>query len=237
MFLILYALILALCYMLDSSRRLALQHVETAQLSEQLTRAQLTALQRQIEPHFLFNTLNAIAGLVREARNEAAVEMIACLSDFLREVVQDSNQQQISLAEEMDFVQKYLQIQKIRFADRLTLSICLPRELCPAQVPRLILQPVVENAFKHGISRRAEGGVLRIAASHTSDMLKLSVYNDGPQLSADSQHAPQGVGLSSLRSRLETLYGASFHLSLCNQGSSGVEVTICMPLKIASARR
>jgi two-component sensor histidine kinase len=230
--LILYTAILALCYLLDSSRRLAMQRIETAQLSEQLIRAQLTALQRQIEPHFLFNALNSIAGLVREARNDAAVQMIAGLSDFLREVIQDSNKQQVSLAEEMEFVQKYLQIQKVRFADRLQLSVIFPEELFPAQVPRLILQPIIENAFKHGIAKRAEGGLIRIAASQASDMLQLTVYNDGPKL-ADSQSITHGVGMASLRARLQNLYGASFDLSMCNAAPCGVEVLIRMPLTTA----
>src|ERR1700692_1786336 len=163
--LVLYTAILAVSYVLDSRSRLAYQQTETARLNEQLSKAQLDALRRQIEPHFLFNTLNAISGLVREKRNDAAVSMIAGLSDFLRRVVEDSDRQQVPLIEELEFSQKYLDIQKVRFAERLQLSVDIPRELYPAQVPSLILQPMVENAVKHGIAKRAQGGAIRIAAS------------------------------------------------------------------------
>ena len=105
---------------------MAVQQTETARLNEQLSKAQLNALRRQIEPHFLFNTLNAIAGLVREKRNDAAVNMIAGLSDFLRRVVEDSDRQQVPLGEELEFTQKYLDIQKVRFADRLQYSVDVP---------------------------------------------------------------------------------------------------------------
>ncbi len=232
-FMILYAAILAFSLMWDSSKRLATQQIETARLNEKLIKAQLSALQRQIEPHFLFNALNAIAGTVREKRNEDAITMIVGLSEFLREVVKDSSRQQVPLAEEMEFVQKYLAIQKVRFAERLQLSVAVPEELYPAQVPRLILQPLVENAFKHGIAKRAQGGALRIAASRSSDRLTLRVYNDGPKLAVYQHISTEGVGISNLRSRMESLYGDAFELSLCNQGPGGVEVSVSIPFKAA----
>jgi len=164
-YLFLYGAILLVSHILDSRERLAFQQTESARLNEQLSKAQLNALRRQIEPHFLFNTLNAIAGLVRERRNDAAVNMIAKLSDFLRRVVEDSNRQEVPLGEEMEFVQKYLDIQKVRFAERLQLSVDVPSELFAAQVPSLILQPMVENAVKHGIAKRVQGGAIRITPS------------------------------------------------------------------------
>jgi LytS/YehU family sensor histidine kinase len=154
---ILYGAILAVSFVLDSRERLAWQQTETARLNEQLSKAQLNALRRQIEPHFLFNTLNAVAGLVREKRNDAAVNMIAGLSDFLRRVVEDSNRQQVPLGEEIEFLQKYVDIQKVRFGERLEVSMDVPEELYSAQVPSLILQPMVENAVKHGITKRVQG--------------------------------------------------------------------------------
>ncbi len=125
-YVILYGAILLISYMLDSQKRLAHQQTETARLNEQLSKAQLNALRRQIEPHFLFNTLNAIAGLVREKRNDAAVSMIAELSDFLRRVVKDSDRQEVPLEEELEFAQRYLDIQKVRFAERLQFSVDVP---------------------------------------------------------------------------------------------------------------
>jgi two-component system, LytTR family, sensor kinase len=228
--LILYALILTINFGLDSRERLALHQTETARLNEQLSKAQLNALRRQIEPHFLFNTLNAIAGLVRENRNDRAVTMIAGLSDFLRRVVEDSERQQVPLAEELEFTRKYLDIQKVRFADRLQFTVDVPQELFPAQVPSLILQPMVENAVKHGIAKRVQGGSIRIAAFRSNGRLTLSVYNDGPGLPAGREEAHSGIGISNVRTRLQGLYGDGFDLSLRNQEPGGVEVLVSLPL-------
>src|SRR5947209_1999729 len=228
-YVILYSLILLVDHLLESQRKLARQQTETARLNEQLSKAQLNALRRQIEPHFLFNTLNAIAGLVREKRNDAAVSMIAALSDFLRCVIQDSNRQQVPLEEEMEFVQKYLDIQKMRFAERLRLSFDVPSELLPAQVPTFILQPMVENAVKHGIAKRAHGGEIHLSAVRSNGMLTLSVYNEGPILPADWEKGSAGIGLSNVRTRLRSLYGETFRLAVSNRGQSGVEVSVSVP--------
>lgn len=227
--LLLYGTVLLVSHMLDSRERLAHQHAETARLNEQLSKAQLNALRKQIEPHFLFNTLNAIAGLVREKRNDAAISMIAGLSDFLRRVVEDSDRQQVPLEEELDFTQKYLDIQKVRFAERLQFSVEIPRELFPAQVPSLILQPMVENAIKHGIAKRVQGGAIRISASRSNGRLTLKVYNDGPGLAADWETSRSGIGISNMQTRLRGLYGGAFELRMRNQEPAGVEVCVSMP--------
>jgi two-component system, LytTR family, sensor kinase len=230
-FLLLYAAILAVQYVLDSRARLAYQQTETAHLNEQLAKAQLEALRRQIEPHFLFNTLSAVTGLVREGRNETAVNMIAGLSDFMRRVLEDSTRQEVPLGEEMEFAQKYLEIQKLRFVERLQLSMDVPGELLLAQVPTLILQPMVENAIKHGIAKRAQGGAIRIAAFRSDNTLTLTVYNDGPSLPASWEKAQPGIGISNMRTRLHSLYGDAFELNLHNQGPGGVEASISVPFK------
>jgi two-component system, LytTR family, sensor kinase len=228
-YLFLYGAILLVSRILDSRERLAFQQTERARLNEQLSKAQLNALRRQIEPHFLFNTLNAIAGLVRERRNDAAVSMIAKLSDFLRRVVEDSNRQEVPLGEEMEFVQKYLDIQKVRFAERLQLSVDVPSELFAAQVPSLILQPMVENAVKHGIAKRVQGGAIRIAACRSNEMLTVRVYNDGPALPAGWENGHSGTGISNVRTRLQRLYGDAFELNMKNQDPGGVEVSVSLP--------
>jgi two-component sensor histidine kinase len=229
LFLILYAAILAINYTLESSRRLAQRETEAARLNEQLSRAKLDALRRQLEPHFLFNTLNAIAGLVRENRNDDAVSMIASLSDLLRRVLDDSGKQEVSLGEEMDFLETYLEIQKTRFADRLQLSIEVPGEFLSARVPSLILQPMVENAIEHGIGTRAAGGAIRIAAARNNGLLTLSVYNDGPRMPQDWEQR-SGVGLSNVRERLRSIYGNACQLNIQNQ-PRGVEVQLSVPYK------
>jgi LytS/YehU family sensor histidine kinase len=225
---ILYGAILAIDSVLDSRARLASQRAETARLNEQLSKAQLDALRRQIEPHFLFNTLNSVSALIREHRNDAAVMMIAGLSDFLRRLLADPTRQQVPLAEEMEFAQKYLDIQKVRFVDRLQLAIDVPSDLLVAQVPTLILQLMVENAIKHGIAKRAHGGLVRISAARNNGTLTLSVYNDGPSLPA-ANHATSGIGLSNMRTRLQGLYGDAFALDMHNLQPSGVEVSVSVP--------
>jgi two-component system LytT family sensor kinase len=235
--LLLYSTIVVVSYVLDSRRRLAYQQTETARLNEQLSKAQLSALRQQIEPHFLFNTLNSVSGLVREGRNDAAVSMIAGLSDFLRRVLEDSTRQQVPLGEEMEFANKYLEIQKVRFAERLQVDVDVPRELYPAQVPSLILQPMVENAVKHGIAKRAQGGAIRIAASCCDGVLTLSVSNDGPSLPEGWEMTGSGIGISNVRTRLQGLYGDGFELSMRNQETGGVEVSVSLPFVAAGAAR
>ncbi|MGC2400866.1 MAG: histidine kinase [Acidobacteriaceae bacterium] len=232
--LVLYATILAASYVLDSKARLAHQQTETARLNEQLSKAQLDALRRQIEPHFLFNSLNSIAGLVREQRNDAAVGMIAALSDLLRRALKDSTRQQVPLGQELEFTQKYLHLQKTRFVERLQFTVDVPRELLPAQVPTLILQLMVENAIKHGISRRAQGGTIRIAASRVDDRLTMSVYNDGPAVKWESINS--GIGMANMKTRLESLYGDGFALKMQNHDAGGkdpggVEVSVSLPFR------
>ena len=233
-FVVFYAVILTVTYVLDARERLASQQTETARLNEQLAKAQLEALRRQIEPHFLFNTLNAVAGLVREGRNDTAVSMIAGLSDFLRRTLEDSTRQQVALQEEMQFAQKYLDIQKVRFAERLQLSVEVPKELYSALVPSLILQPMVENAIKHGIAKRVQGGAIRIVASRNNGMLTLSVGNDGPSLPADWDAKRSGIGISNVRTRLQSLYGERFELTIKNRSAGGVEVSVSLPFAVAA---
>jgi two-component system, LytTR family, sensor kinase len=229
-YIILYVMVLLVGYMLDSREQFARQQAERAQLNEQLMKAQLEALRRQIEPHFLFNTLNAIAGLVREKNNDTALSMIVELSDFLRRVVNASDQQQVPLSEELAFTQKYLAIQKIRFADRLQFSVEVPSELFSASVPILILQPMVENAVKHGVAKRVHGGSIRIAAASANGALMLTIYNDGPGLSLSGEEGHRGVGISNVHTRLKNLYGNSFEFHLRNCNSHGVEASLSLPL-------
>jgi signal transduction histidine kinase len=225
-----YALILMVRGALDSRERLAAQKMEVAQLNEQLANAHLNALRHQIEPHFLFNALNAVAGLVREGRAEAAADMIASLSDFLRRTLDASARQEVQLGDEAEFVQRYLAIQQARFAERLRFDIEIPDELRSASVPNLILQPLVENAVKHGIAKRKDGGTVRVAASASGNMLMLSVSNDGPVLSAQWDCGERGIGVSNVRSRLRGLYGARSTFDIRNRLAGGVQVSIAIPL-------
>jgi two-component system, LytTR family, sensor kinase len=229
-FLIVYALILTVTFVLDSRENLARHVTESARLNEELSRAQLAALRRQMEPHFMFNTLNSIAGLVRDHRDDAAVNMIVGLSEFLRRASEDSHRSQVTLAEEVEYLQRYLDIQKVRFGERLQVSVDIPAELLHAQVPNLLLQPLVENAIKHGIAKRVAGGTVRIAGTRHNGNLCLSVYNDGPGLPADWQATHTGVGIGNLRTRLQILHGDESELQLRRVDAGGAEVVVTLPL-------
>jgi two-component system LytT family sensor kinase len=227
---IVYAFMVTITFVTESKQRIARQQTEAARLNEQLSKAQLSALRRQMEPHFMFNTLNAIAGLIRDNRNDAAVSMVVGLSEFLRRAADDSNRPQVALVEEVEYLHRYLDIQKVRFGERLQVSVNVPAELLPVQVPNLILQPLVENAIKHGIAKRAEGGAIRVTASHSNGHLSLCVYNDGPSLPADWAASRPGIGLSNLSTRLQILYGNRFELNLRNPDTGGVEVLVSLPV-------
>ena len=228
-FFIAYALILTVTYVVDARESIARQTTETARLNEELSRAQLATLRRQMEPHFMYNTLNSIAGLVRDQRGDAAVSMIVGLSEFLRRASEDSHRSQVTLAEEVEYLQRYLDIQKARFGERLQVSVDIPTELLHAQVPNLLLQPLVENAIKHGIAKRVAGGTVRVAGRCQNGKLCLSVYNDGPNLFADFQATHTGVGIGNLRTRLQILHGNDSGLQLRRADAGGVEVEVTLP--------
>ncbi|MBS0421347.1 MAG: histidine kinase [Proteobacteria bacterium] len=230
-FVIVYALILTVTFLLDSRDRMSRQFAEAARLNAELSKAQLAALRRQMEPHFMFNTLNAIAALVRDRRNEAAVSTIVGLSEFLRRVAADSDRTQVALAEEVEYLQRYVDLQKVRFGERLQVSVNIPTDLQRALVPMLLLQPLVENAIKHGISKRAVGGAVRVAASRQGNVLCLTVYNDGPPPSPDWQASPQGVGIANLRTRLQILHGNQSDLQMRSAQADGVEVAVTLPFR------
>jgi len=228
-FLIAYALILTVTYVVDARESMARQITETARLNEELSKAQLAALRRQLEPHFMYNTLNSIAGLVRDDRNDAAVSMIVGLSEFLRRASEDSHRSQVTLLEEVEYLQRYLEIQKTRFGERLQVSMDIPAELLRARVPNLLLQPLVENAIKHGITKRVAGGSLRVVGACHNGTLSLSVYNDGPGLPADWESRQTGVGIGNLRTRLQILHGNGSGLHLRCADPGGVEAIVTLP--------
>ena len=229
--LLLYGAILVAGWWLESRERIARQETEAARMAERLTKAQLSALRQQVEPHFLFNTLNTVTGLVREGRNDTAVDVIAGLSELLRHALKTSDRQQVALEEELELLERYLEIEKVRFAERLSVVMDVPEELRAARVPSLILQPIVENAVKHGIARRVEGGTVAIGAERRNGSVRLSVYNDGPPLPEGWQQRG-GIGLENVRERLESLYGPKGELRVENDGG-GVKVTVTLPAEAA----
>jgi two-component system LytT family sensor kinase len=230
---VIYALVMTASFLLDSRLRLAKEVADAALMNENLSLARLDALRHQIEPHFIFNSLNAIAGLVREARNDDAVRMIVGLSEFLRRVSRDFKTHQVALSQEMEFLEKYLDIQKVRFTDRLGVTLEVPPELLDAQIPTLLLQPIVENALKHGIAKRVQGGTIRLLAANSGGRLRINIYNDGPLLEPNWEVGRGGIGLSNLRTRLGLLYGTDFELRMENYGMAGVQVSVSVPYRKA----
>ena len=237
-FLVAYALILTATYLVEARERITRQAAETAQLNEELSKAQLAALRAQMEPHFMYNTLNSIAGLVRDQQGDQAVSMIVGLSEFLRRASQDSLRSQVTLAEEIEYLQRYLDIEKVRFGERLRIAVDISDDLLTAQVPSLLLQPLAENAIKHGIAKLASGGAVRIIGVRQHGSLRLSVCNDAPKFPPNREGTPMGVGLSNLRTRLQILYGNDADLRLeriesDGTDAGGVEVTVTLPFREA----
>lgn len=230
-YLVVYALILGFTSWIDARERRAHETLETARLNAALSKSQLTALRQQIEPHFMFNTLHSITGLVRDRENEAAVSMIVGLSEFLRRGLEDSQRSQVSLGEEIEYLQRYVELQKLRFGERLQVNIDVAPELSAARVPSLLLQPLVENAIKHGISKRAAGGTIRVSGARANGTLHLCVYNDAADSPIGWGTTRTGVGLGNLRARLKILHGEAAQLELKPTEASGVEVTLRLPFE------
>jgi len=230
--LIVYVAMLTITVVIDSQQELSRTRTRAAELNEELSKAQLHALQRQIEPHFLFNALNAVAGLVREHRNDDAVTTLAALGQLLRRNIHSAEAARVPLAAELDHLERYLEIQKVRFTDRLNVQVDIAEELRPALVPSLLLQPLVENAINHGIAKRARGGTVYIGCARSEGMLCLYVRNDGPHIDPDTHGQASGVGLANLKRRLELLYGARFELTFRNEALDGVHVKVILPYAV-----
>jgi two-component system LytT family sensor kinase len=209
----------------ELERRRADRAVATAQL------ARLQALQSQLEPHFLFNTLNAISSLVAEGRNDAASAMIARLSDFLRLTMQTSETPEITLGQELAFVRQYLDIQQLRFGERLGFEFSITSEAMQAVVPTLILQPLVENAVRHGILPRANGGRVTVSARTENGSLLLNVDDDGLGMRRSTSRAA-GLGLSNTATRLAEHYGGRADLTIGRSNAGGVGIAISIPLRV-----
>jgi two-component system, LytTR family, sensor kinase len=192
--------------------------------------ARLRALRLQLNPHFLFNTLNAISTLIAEGRNAEANRMLARLSDFLRQTLQAGDAAEIPVAEEIDFARRYLDIEKSRFGDRLHVDIAVASDAGGALVPPMILQPLVENAIKHAIVPREGGGKVAITATRDDMWLTLGVEDDGPGLDAG---AGNGIGLTNVRERLAEIYGERSEVSFSRSDRGGLAVSIRLPFRIA----
>jgi two-component system LytT family sensor kinase len=212
------------------------REVETAQLQRELVEARLEALRMQLNPHFLFNTLHAISALIHESP-EAADRVVARLSELLRLSLDQTKPQEVPLSEEIAFLDHYLEIEQTRFAERLRIEKDVPPDTQQALVPYLILQPLVENAIRHGIEPREEPGLIRICACRKDGRLELRVRDNGDGLPAKkNHHIQEGIGLSNTRSRLGHLYGKDFRLELVNADGGGLEAFVEIPFHTRETR-
>lgn len=224
--LVLYAGLAGLFHAVDARSRLRRQQLQSAELATDLARAELHALQLQLQPHFLFNTLHAI-GVLNQEDPARATRMLAALGDLLRGSLHHRATQEIPLEEEFGLLERYLEIEAIRFSDRLTVEIEVPPELGGHLVPTFLLQPLVENAIRYGVARRAAPSRIRIEGTAGGGNLTLTVWNDGSV--GDLGHVVDGVGLATTRDRLRRLYGDRARLELENR-DGGVLATVVLPI-------
>lgn len=219
----------------EERRREALRlELHSSELEKKLVEAHLGALKAQLQPHFLFNTLNAITVLVRQQQGRQAEEMLSRLSDLLRVVLEDVEAQEVPLSRELEYLELYLAIEQVRFRDRLHVNIAVDPECLDAAVPYMAMQPIVENAIRHGIGRRSAAGSLAISACRTGESLVIEITDDGPGL-AQEVIPKRGIGLANTRARLAQLYGDSASLAVGNGPAGGTVARMILPYHFAPA--
>ena len=215
---------------LDYFNRYRNQQNVSLHLESRLVSSQLQTLKMQLKPHFLFNALNTIAMMVRRNNNREAVNMLSGLSDMLRNSLGKEKKQYVTVEEEMDLIKKYLKIESIRFQDRLQVNFKLDQEILHCSIPNLLLQPIVENAFKHGVSRNINNALIEICASREGDCVALSVFNTGSSLPPDWDLSnSKGIGIVNTTHRLRQLYNGKFKF-LVKEQNGGVIFKIILPL-------
>ncbi len=225
-----YWVILSIVHAFDYYRKFQEREIRASELEKRLVQARLQTLQMQLNPHFLFNTLNAISTLVHK-NPDAADRMIVRLSDLLRYTLESSNAQEVTLKQELSFLEQYLDIVQTRFGDRLQVKQDIEPAVLDAKIPNLLLQPLVENAVRHGIEPKAGKGIIQISARRQHEQLELEVRDNGAGLSANPR---EGVGLSNTRARLEQLYPHAHGFHLRNGAEGGLIVTVQIPFLITA---
>jgi two-component system LytT family sensor kinase len=231
---LIYSAILGLGYAFDYYEKYRERETRAIQLETQLAQAQLETLKMQLQPHFLFNTLHAISSLVRDQKNKVAVQMIVGLSGLLRHSLENIGRQEVTLREELEFLELYLDIQQMRFSDRLKIEMNVEPEALDAAVPNLILQPIVENAIRHGIGPRVAGGMIELSARNENGILEIKVRDDGQGLQQGwLWQKAGGIGLTNTKARLEQLYGAEHRFHVRNRSGGGVEALLAFPFRPA----
>ena len=227
-----YFVLLCIALVADYYGKYRERRLRASQLEAQLSQAKLQALRMQLHPHFLFNALNSIAMLTRRNENARAVRMIAGLGDLLRYVLEDSPSDEVALRDELRFVERYLEIERVRFGERLHVHIDVQDGALDAFVPTLLLQPLVENAIKHGVARQPSGGAITITGARVGDRIVLEITDDGPGMSPGPREGT-GLGLVNTRRRLQQLYDDQFTFDVGNSPDGGVRATVWLPYNAA----
>lgn len=231
----LYWIIIALSYVVHNYRDARARELRASQLETQLAQARLHALEMQLHPHFLFNALHTIAVLVRTGRNTQAVRVVTGLGELLRRALDHAGTHFVPLKQEIEFIRRYLEIEQIRFGERLCVQISVDANTLDARVPHLILQPLVENAIRHGIAPRSTHGSLRVDTSRVKGRLLLTVCDDGPGLPETlEEYSGDGMGLSTTRERLERIYGADHRFTVRNAEEGGVVAALDIPFRVTA---
>jgi two-component system LytT family sensor kinase len=236
-----YAVIVCGWHAWDYYRKFREREAQAAELAGRLAQAQLQALRMQLNPHFLFNTLNAISSLMLKDV-VAANKMISRLGELLRFALEKSDQQEVPLEQEIEFIRRYLEIEQIRFGERLQLKMELDPSTLQAAVPNLILQPLVENAIRHAIEPRETTGRIELRTIRDNGHLRLQISDNGPGLQPDNarraeaaDHTRERIGLNNTRERLRKLYGESQQFDLTQNAMGGVTASLLIPFRAASA--
>lgn len=206
------------------------QQLEASQLSQQLSESKLEALRMQINPHFLFNTLNVISVLTMKGDKDTATETVRRLSHFFRMTLDESDAQQVPLKKELHLLEHYLAIEQVRFGDRLALDIRCEPQLEAIPVPTMLLQPLAENAIRHGLSEQTGAARLSIRCTQHHDRLKIVVEDNGAGCEDKDLETGKGVGLRNVRQRLQQVYGTDYVLTLRGKPNEGVTITLSLPL-------
>jgi signal transduction histidine kinase len=227
--LLIYWVVLAVTHAFAYYRKFRERELRATELERSLAEAKLQALQMQLNPHFLFNALNSISALMHKDV-EAADRMVARLSQLLRAALDTSDEQEVELRKEVQLLNLYLGIEKIRFGDRLEVRLELPPETLEARVPNLILQPLVENAIRHGIEPRRRRGVIEVISAKQDGWLSLLVRDNGSGLPKEGCFR-EGVGLANTRERLRELYGENHQVALSNSEAGGLQVVLSFPFR------
>ncbi len=233
--LIIYGVIVAATQAVRYYRESQQRALRALELEHGLAEARLMALQMQINPHFLFNALNSIATLIHRNPN-AADDMVVRLGQLLRLTLGRSTEQEVSLGSELEILERYLDIERVRFGDRFRFELSAGPEELRAKVPNLLLQPIVENSLKHGLSGASRDARIEVAARRSGDFLTLTVRDHGPGLSPANTRR-EGIGLANTLSRLEHLYGTSHEFELVNHPDGGTLCRISIPFQTAEPRR